>query len=242
MISTGTQRAVGIARLVIALIGAVALVFDFDYVLGFSTFSTINYFSYFTFQSNLLNVLVLALAGVLLLRGREVNRLLLNVRAATICYVVVSGIVFGLIVSQAGSHNYRIEVPWPSQVLHFYLPPLVVADWLFGVGRRRLRWRSVAVVLVFPVVWGVFTLLRGAEVGWYPYFFLDPAQVSGPLEFALYSGIALGLFAGLMALLVLISRRRPWAESWGRASTSPPDPRKARASGAPLRGTPGRSA
>jgi hypothetical protein len=236
------RRAVGIARLAIAAIGAVALVFDFDYVLGFSTFSTVNYFSYFTFQSNLLNVVVLAASGVLLLRGHVVGRFLVSLRAMTICYVVVSGIVFGLIVSQAGSHNYRIDVPWPSQVLHFYLPPLVVADWLIGVGRVRLRWRTVAVVLAFPVVWGVFTLIRGAEVGWYPYFFLDPAQVSGPLEFALYSGIALGLFSGLMALLVLLSRRRPWAASWGRASRPERDPGMARGSAEPPAGTPDRSA
>jgi hypothetical protein len=243
-IGTRARRAVAVARLAIAAIGATALVFDFDYVLGFSTFSTANYFSYFTFQSNLLNVVVLGASGILLLQGHRVGRILSSVRAMVVCYVAVSGIVFGLIVSQAGSHDYRIEVPWPSQVLHFYLPPLVVIDWLIGVGRVRLRWRAVPVVLAFPVVWGVFTLIRGAEVGWYPYFFLDPAQVSGPLEFVFYCSIALGLFAGLMALLVLVSRRRSWASRWGWVPESPRERgrRTAPASPAPPPGTPDRSA
>ncbi|GAA2237918.1 Pr6Pr family membrane protein [Herbiconiux moechotypicola] len=208
-------------RLLVATAAAVALVFDYDYVLGFSTFSTENYFSYFTFQSNLLNVVVLGSSGILLLSGHTVGRILVSVRAMATCYVLVSGIVFALIVSQAGSHHYRIEVPWTSQLLHFYLPVVVVADWLVGVGRVPLRWRVVPLVLVFPVVWGVFTLIRGSIVGWYPYFFLDPAQVSGPGEFALYCGIALGLFASITAGLV-------WASRW-RSGTRP---RRVRASAA----------
>ncbi|MCS5733545.1 Pr6Pr family membrane protein [Herbiconiux daphne] len=209
MIGARVRRAFGILRLVVAAVGIVALVFDFDYVLGFSTFSTINYFSYFTFQSNLLNVITLGASGALLLRGHTVGRALVSARAMVTTYVIVSGVVFGLIVSQAGSHHYRIDVPWSSQVLHFWLPSYVLIDWIIGVGRRRLRWRTVWIVLIFPVVWGIFTLIRGQAVRWYPYFFLDPDQVSGPGEFALYCGIAIGLFAGIMAGLVALSRLRP---------------------------------
>lgn len=203
------RRAFGLLRVGVAALGIVALVFDFDYVLGFSTFSTINYFSYFTFQSNLVNVVTLLASGVLLLRGHTVGRTLVSIRGLVTTYVIVSGIVFGLIVSQAASHHYRIDVPWSSQVLHFWIPSYVLLDWIIGVGRRRIRWRAVWIVLIFPVVWGVFTLIRGSIVRWYPYFFLDPDQVSGPGEFALYCGIAIALFAGIMAGLVAISRLHP---------------------------------
>ncbi|WP_382306199.1 Pr6Pr family membrane protein [Herbiconiux sp. UC225_62] len=203
------RRAFGLVRLAVAVLGAVALIFDFDYVLGFSTFSTINYFSYFTFQSNLVNVIVLGTSGILLLLGRRAGPFLVSVRALVTTYVIVSGVVFGLIVSQAGSHHYRIDVPWSSQILHFWIPAYVLLDWILGVGRVRIRWRTVGIVLAFPVVWGVFTLIRGSIVRWYPYFFLDPDQVSGPAEFALYCGIAIGLFAGIQAGLVALSRLHP---------------------------------
>jgi hypothetical protein len=208
-IGARVRRAFGILRLAVAVVGVVALVFDFDYVLGFSTFSTINYFSYFTFQSNLLNVITLGASGVLLLRGHTVGPLLVSLRGMITTYVIVSGIVFGLIVSQAASHHYRIDVPWSSQVLHFWIPSYVLLDWIVGVGRQRIRWRTVWIVVVFPVVWGIFTLIRGSIVRWYPYFFLDPDQVSGPGEFVLYCGIAIGLFAGIMAGLVALTRARP---------------------------------
>jgi hypothetical protein len=210
------RRAFGLLRLAVAALGAIALIFDFDYVLGFSTFSTVNYFSYFTFQSNLANVVVLGASGTLLLMGRRVGRFLVSLRAVVTTYVIVSGIVFGLIVSQAGSHHYRIDVPWSSQVLHFWIPAYVLIDWFVGVGRVRIRWRTAVIALAFPVVWGVFTLIRGSIVRWYPYFFLDPDQVSGPAEFALYCGIAIGLFASIQAGLVALSRLRPMLPRQGR--------------------------
>jgi len=62
------------------------------------------------------------------------------------------------------------------------------------------------------VVWGVITLVRGASVGWYPYFFLDPVQVTDPVEFAVYSGIALTVFALVGSGVVALSGRRPLGE------------------------------
>jgi hypothetical protein len=205
------RRIVGVLRLLVAAVGVVALVADFVYVLGFSTFSSINYFSYFTQQSNMANVVVLATAGVLLLVGRPEPGWFASVHALVSTYVIVSGIVFGIIVAESASHDYRIEVPWSSQVLHFVIPTFVLVDWVLGPDRPRVRWRVVSVVLVFPLVWGVYTIVRGADVGWYPYFFLDPAQVTWPGEFVLYNGIALGTIVGVVVALVALSHVRPHA-------------------------------
>ncbi|MGD8196141.1 Pr6Pr family membrane protein [Herbiconiux sp. P18] len=215
-------------RLALAAVGVVALVFDLDYTLGFSTFSTVNYFLYFTFQSNLVNIGVLIASSLLALRrpGRG-GAVFSTFRGIVTTYVIVSGIVFGTIVSQASSHQYRIEVPWSSQLLHFWIPSLLILDWIVGVGRPRLLWRTVPISLGFPIVWGVFTLIRGSIVGWYPYFFLDPDQVT-PLEFAFYSGIALALFAGITALLVWVSRWRPVLPRRPRVPASPARPARTR--------------
>jgi hypothetical protein len=224
------RRTAGLLRIAVAVAAVVALVFDVKYTLGFSTFSTVNYFLYFTFQSNLVNVLVLVVTGTRMLRPTRHRALAAagTVRGIVTTYVIVSGIVFGTIVTQASSHQYRIEVPWSSQVLHFWIPAYLILDWIVGVGRPRLRWRTVPISLGFPVVWGVFTLVRGALVGWYPYFFLDPNQVT-PGELVFYSGTALLLFAAITAMLVLISRARP-VLPWGRRSATParPDPRPGR--------------
>ncbi|NRD25166.1 Pr6Pr family membrane protein [Frigoribacterium sp. VKM Ac-2836] len=219
------RRFVGVLRLLAAAVGVVALVADFVYVLGFSTFSSINYFSYFTQQSNMANVVVLAVAGVLVLRGRAEPGWFAGVHALVSTYVIVSGIVFGIIVAESAGHNYRIEVPWSSQLLHFVIPTFVLVDWVFGPDRPRVRWRVVSIVLVFPLVWGVFTIVRGADVGWYPYFFLDPAQVTWPGEFLLYNGIALGTIVGVLVALVALSHVRPHARA--RPGGGPASPTRA---------------
>jgi hypothetical protein len=200
--------AVGVARLCVAVVGIVALIGDFQYVLGVSSFSTVNYFAYFTNQSNAAGVVVLAVGGVLCFRRRDDPAALETSRLLTASYTIISGIVFGLIVSQAGDYNYRIVVPWSSQLLHFWIPSFVILDWIIAPGRARLPWRRLWLLLIYPTVWGVFTIIRGGIVGWYPYFFLDPAQVSIPWEFAAYSGGILIVIVGLAAALLAVTRRQ----------------------------------
>jgi hypothetical protein len=86
-------------------------------------------------------------------------------------------------------------VPWSDVVLHFVLPAWTVVAWVFGPGRRAASWRIVPYVLLYPAVWGVFTIWRGGVVGWYPYYFLDPRQVSGLPEMIVTCLIALAIFA-----------------------------------------------
>ncbi|WP_423919369.1 Pr6Pr family membrane protein [Frigoribacterium sp. 2-23] len=203
------RRAVGILRLVAAATGLVALISYFVYVQGFSTFSTANYFAYFTQQSNMANVVVMAVSGVFFLRGRRDPPWFAVLHALVTTYVIVSGIIYGIIVAQSAGHNYTIGVPWSSQVLHFYLSTFVLIDWVLAPGRTRIRWRVLPLVVPFPVVWGIATIVRGADVGWYPYFFLDPAQVMWPGEFAFYNGIAVGTIIGVMAALIGLSHLRP---------------------------------
>lgn len=205
---TRSRTAFGVARAVVAIVGVVALVGDFQYILGFSRFSTVNYFTYFTNQSNAAGVVVLAIGAWLSFRRPTDPGWLMTARMLTATFTIISGIVFGLIVSQAGDYNYRIVVPWSSQLLHFWIPSYVIIDWIFAPGRSRIPWRRLWLVLIYPLVWGGFTMIRGSIVGWYPYFFLDPGQVSGPLEFAAYSGAILLVIVGLAAGLVALTRRR----------------------------------
>lgn len=209
---TGQKRArtaFGVARVVVAIVGIVALVGDFQYILGFSSFSTANYFTYFTNQSNAAGVVVLAIGAWLSFRRPTDPGWLMTARMLTATFTIISGIVFGLIVSQAGDYNYRIVVPWSSQLLHFWIPSYVILDWIFAPGRTPIPWRRLWLVLIYPLAWGGFTMIRGSIVGWYPYFFLDPGQVSGPLEFSAYSGAILLVITGLAAALVALTRRRP---------------------------------
>jgi hypothetical protein len=206
--STVSFRVFGSLRLAAAVVAVVALIANFQYVLGFSTFATANYFSYFTQQSAMANVVVLVVSGLLTIRGRSDPRWFAAVHAVVTTYVIVSGVVFAVIVSQSASHHYSLAFPTSSQVLHFWISGYVLLDWLLAPGRTPVRWRTLWLVEIYPVVWGVFTVVRGRQVRWYPYFFLDPAQV-GPAQFGLYNGIVLAIFLAVLSALIGLSRARP---------------------------------
>lgn len=193
-------------RLAIALLGSVALVARFRWGLGSATFEPANFFAYLTVQSNAALVLLMAIAGVATLRGNILQSDLAAVRGVALTCVVTSGIVFGVIVYQSSQLGIRIDVPWSDVVLHFVIPVLAVADWVF-VPRSRPPVRIVAIVLGYVAVWGIATIIRGAVVEWYPYYFLDPRRLDSPLDFVLMSSIAVAVFTGVAVALVLVRPR-----------------------------------
>ncbi|PPG93538.1 Pr6Pr family membrane protein [Rathayibacter rathayi] len=203
------RKAFAILRLALAALGASALVGDFLYTLGFRAFQIDNFFAYFTTQSNMAAVVVLTLSGLAAFSREREPSWLSTLRALVLTYMVVSGIVFGLIAVEANNRGVRVDVPWSSALLHFVIPTLAILDWILDPVRRPVAWRGALTVLGFPIVWGVLTLARGALVGWYPYFFLDPAQVDGPVIFVLHDVVVLGLISGIAGVVLALSRVRP---------------------------------
>ena len=131
--------------------------------------------------------------------------------------------MFALIVSQASTRDYRVDVPWSDTLLHWVVPALAVIAWttdsIMAVN-PPVPWSTVGWVLVYPSLWLPYTLWRGADVGWYPYFFLDEAQVGGALGVALYCALVLLIFVAVTALLVAINRAL-----WRRARARRGSPR-----------------
>ncbi|WP_127792307.1 Pr6Pr family membrane protein [Agromyces sp. LHK192] len=223
------RRFLGGFRLAVAVLEVVAIVGNFQYVLGFRFFATANFFSYFTIQSAFVAVVVLVIGGIFALSAPRDPAWLGIVRTMATVYVLVSGVVFGLIVSQASTRDYRIEVPWSDTLLHFVVPALALVAWttdsIIAVN-PRVPWSTVGWVLVFPSGWLVYTLIRGQDVGWFPYFFLDETQVGGWGGVILYCLLCLAIFVAITAGLVAVNRRL-----WARRRRTEPGSR------APRRGT-----
>lgn len=204
----------GALRLFMAAACLVALVFRFLWGLGSATFTPGNFFAYLTIQSSMLFLVVTVIAAIVALRGQDDAPWLDLARASVLSCTVSSGIIFALIIEQSGERGFRIDVPWSDVVLHFVLPAVAVLDWIIGPGRGRAPWRSIVFVLVFMIGWGLVTLVRGPIVGWYPYFFLDPAQLANAGQFFFFGSIAVLLFGGISTALVAVSRTMPLAERW----------------------------
>jgi hypothetical protein len=196
----------GIARIIAAITAIVALIGDVNFTIGTSPFAISNFFSYFTVQSMMLNVVVLGMGALSALRNTRDPIWLDQARALATTYVTVSGIVFAVILIEGTSRGVPVWAPWSSQLLHFVLPAYSLLDWWLAPG-REVPWKTLALVMLFPGVWVVYTLVRGAQVYWYPYFFLDPALVEIPWELCLYLLAIVAVFSLIVALLISVSRR-----------------------------------
>ena len=196
----------GVARLMMAAACAVSLVHRQLWGLSSQTIAGQNFFAYLTIQSNIAFFALAVIGGIVALRREEDPRWLTDVRTAVLSWTITAGLVFAILVWQAGVRGVPMTVPWSDVILHFILPAASIVGWIIGPGRRRARWRIIAPVVAYPVVWGLITLWRGSIIGWYPYYFLDPRQVSGFAEFALTCAFALTVFASVASGLIALSR------------------------------------
>jgi hypothetical protein len=164
-------------------------------------FSVVNFFSYFTNLANILAASVLILGAWRTLAGKQTTRLGDQVRAASVVYMAVVGIVFGVLLRDV---DLGALLPWVNFVLHVLMPCVVVVDWFLRPSRRPLAMRSLLPWLIVPAVYLVYVLIRGSLIGWYPYPFLNPDMGGGYRSIAVYIvGITVVfLLVGWMLLLL----------------------------------------
>lgn len=169
-------------------------------------FSLVNFFSYFTNLSNILAAVVLLTGAIALLTHREPAATTDTIRGAVVAAMAVVGIVFGALLRDVDLGSL---MPWVNVVLHYIMPVVMVADWLILPPRSRLSTRQLAYWLIFPAVYLVYTLVRGARVGFYPYPFLNPAKVNGYGVVALYCVAIAVAFVIVSWLLIVLGNRIP---------------------------------
>lgn len=176
----------------------------------------VNFFSFFTIESNLLTVAVAVIGAVLLMRKPAADPLWFAVfRASTATYMITTGIVYNLLLR-------GIELPqgatlgWSNEILHVVGPLVMLVDWLFAPGRRPLGAKRIAVVVLFPLAWVVHTLVRGPLTAdivygndtWYPYPFLNPdTSANGYLSVLFYVILITAVISLTAAGVLWVSRR-----------------------------------
>lgn len=177
-----------------------------------------NFFSFFTILSNLFSVLVLLWAVLWFwTRGHrkaaEPRGLALSLAAVT-TYMIVTGIVYNLLLRGIALEPGSI-IGWSNEILHLIGPVFLLLDLFLGPKRRRLAWGSIAGILIFPIAWVLYTLVRASYITnpatgdpwWYPYPFLNPHLNTYPALLAYIGGISVAI-AAVAAIVVWVGRLR----------------------------------
>lgn len=152
----------------------------------------IRFFSYFTILSN---ILVMATSGFLAVNperdGRVWRVLRLNAVVAIFVTAVVHWFLLRPILHLSGGPYVA------DKLVHVMVPVIAVLVWVVFGPRARISAADLLPSLIYPVLWVVYTLVRGAQSGWYPYPFIDVA-IHG------YGSVAVNC-VGIAVLILLVS-------------------------------------
>jgi hypothetical protein len=197
-----------------------------------------NFFSFFTILSNCAAAIVPLWAALRLLPASRRNdpgiepRGLAIALASVTTYMVITGIVYNTMLRNIPLPQGS-TVGWSNEILHVIAPLFLLLDLFVGPFRRALPWRDILAVLGFPIVWVIYTLVRGPLItnpstgapSWYPYPFLDPNNPN--LPFPGYAGvvfwvvvIAVGIVVAATVVIAVGRRRGQSARASGESPSA----------------------
>ncbi len=164
---------------------------------------TVRYFSYFTMLSNILVALAVTLPwlapdtrlGAFFARP--------SVRTAIASYIIIVSVIYYAVLRKLWNpEGWQLVA---DTIEHCVTPSLFIADWLAFVPRGRVAARSVPWWLIFPIAYAAWSLIHGAATGYYPYPFLNAAEL-GYQRVLINMAVLMAAFALLGLLLVAIDR------------------------------------
>lgn len=217
-----SKRVVAFSRGAIAATGAVTVTVATYTAQASSGFAaTEDFLSSVTAQTNILSVVAFVIAGAHAWRrgGRAVGRaggrgqdvharraarvaLMRGINVATL--VGMSALFLGIYGPVVISDPAQLNPT--SVLLHVVIPALAVIEWFVFPPEHRAPLRGVFLVLAFPILWFIFTNVRGAMTGRYVYEFLDPSGPSGQQGAVAMTVLILSCFF-LVGVVVFVTQR-----------------------------------
>lgn len=149
-------------------------------------FNLSNMVSYFTIQSNFM---VALFSSYLLIKNSDLNQRQNILNFGILVNIAVTALVFHFTLS----HRINYEgLPYTTTVImHYITPCLFVLYWILFQKKKEFSFNYSLIWLIYPIIYLIYTLIRGVLVGWYPYPFID-ASVLSPEKIILNS-IGVGL-------------------------------------------------
>jgi hypothetical protein len=220
--STGYRYAIAVVRVLFAALGIAAIVAQLDrsidnwHKTGLSVaFGVTNFFSFFTIDSNVGTIVVLLIGAIFVFAKKDDPHWYTVFRAIVVTYMAVTGVVYNLLL-RGVELPQGTTVEWSNEVLHVVACAYIVLDWFIAPGRVPLNWRSLRAIIIFPLVWVAYTMIRAPFTvndtangkAFYPYPFLDPSLAhEGWFSVAFYIVLIAGVVLGAGAGVIWVSRR-----------------------------------
>lgn len=163
-----------------ALLGSVA--WQVTDRLANNNFRPGEYFAYFSIVTAIVAGAFLVATGVGLVQNKEGSMKTEIARFSFTVAMIVVGVVYHLLLADAPGDVRDGDYVWPvlpNEVIHTYGPILIVIDYLLSHKAFQIKLRAALWVVVFPLTWLVFSVIRGLVTNWWPYWFINPNEEGG---------------------------------------------------------------
>jgi len=171
------------------------------------------YFSFVTIQMCILTAVISYVTAWQTFVSKRDLKWVTIARFCVVTYMIIVGLVYNLMLRDvpADPNSWDYSYVWPvppNEILHVYVPILLLVEWLMVAGSSRLKYGQVMWLWLYAIAWIVFTLVRGYSDGWWPYWFLDPenAGVNGFGGQLIYIGGILSFMIVIGVVLIFLEK------------------------------------
>src|SRR5262249_48590073 len=120
-----------------------------------------------------------------------------------VVYIFIVGLIYNIILRQLWEPEGWQRVA--DELLHVIVPVLFTVYWLLFASKGSLNWKHPLSWLIYPAIYLVYALIRGAIEGYYAYPFIDIPK-SGYMRVAINSLGILVLFLATGYAIVAIDK------------------------------------
>jgi hypothetical protein len=170
-----------------------------------NNFRPFEYFAYFSIVTAIFTGVLLLVTGLALQSKVNESKKIEIARLSLTVAMIVVGVVYHALLADVANDVRDGDYVWPvfpNEFIHTYGPILVVLDYLLSSKGFKVRMRAALWVAVFPLVWLVFSVIRGSLTNWWPYWFINPNGEAGLVGMLSYIG-AITVFFLILGFAVL---------------------------------------
>jgi len=206
-ISTVTSsRGKYIAGTIVCVIAWLAIIIQFILKKG----PTSNFLSFFTIQCNLLIAISLTCINFFPKSSGAKFFSRPSVETGIGLYIFIVGFIYNVVLRKLASlSGFPLLV---DNTLHVFVPVLYLLYWIFFTEKQNLPLNTGLKWLWFPLLYLIYTLIRGSFVDWYPYPFLNVTKLGYDKVFG---NILVMLVVFLISGIVLIAISRMLSKNPG---------------------------
>ena len=154
----------------------------------------------FTIHSNLIVSITFLFSGFAILSRKYSTPFLDYLKNCCVIFMFINIVTYHFLLSSGGEYAGIRNIT--NFTLHYLIPISVFINWIVFEIKKKYSYKFIFYWMIFPLLYSVFSMVRGLFDGFYPYFFFNP-NGEIPVGVGSYSNVALFMVAYLFVFIIL---------------------------------------